>query len=117
MNAKERAPLGFGAELEELDAGSWENQGERKRPRPDPANVREAAAKAGFSSREPRSVDEAARPAPKPRRRRTGRNAQFNIKAKPETIQAFCEIADAKGWGLGETFEIATALLLKQHGK
>jgi hypothetical protein len=40
---------------------------------------------------------------------------QFNIKAKAETIEAFCAIADAKGWGLGETFEIATALLAKDH--
>lgn len=50
--------------------------------------------------------------APRPlRRRRTGRNAQFNIKAKPETIDAFCAIADARGWGLGETLEKAVALM------
>lgn len=50
------------------------------------------------------------------RRRRTGRNAQFNIKARPETIAAFCAVADARGWGLGETLEHAVALLEQAHG-
>lgn len=31
-------------------------------------------------------------------RRKTGRNVQFNIKVKMETIEAFYEIADANGW-------------------
>ncbi|MEM9234900.1 MAG: stability/partitioning determinant, partial [Pseudomonadota bacterium] len=59
-------------------------------------------------------------PAPKPRqqrRRRTGRNAQFNIKAKPETIEAFCAIADAQGWGIGETLEKAVELLEREYSK
>ena len=51
------------------------------------------------------------------RRRRTGRNAQFNLKAKPETIDAYCAIADAHGWGLGETLEYAVALLEERYGK
>jgi hypothetical protein len=50
------------------------------------------------------------------RRRRTGRNAQFNLKARPETIAAFCAVADARGWGLGETLEQAVALLQREHG-
>lgn len=58
---------------------------------------------------------QAAKPAAQQRRRRTGRNAQFNIKARPETIEAFCAVADAQGWGLGETLEHAVALLQKQH--
>jgi hypothetical protein len=32
------------------------------------------------------------------RRRRTGRNVQFNIKATPETIARFTAIADKQGW-------------------
>lgn len=43
-----------------------------------------------------------------------GRNAQFNIKAKPETIEAFYKVADANGWGLGEMLGHAVALLEKE---
>jgi hypothetical protein len=49
------------------------------------------------------------------RRRRTGRNAQFNLKARPETIEAFCAVADLNGWGLGETLEKAVALLQREY--
>jgi len=35
------------------------------------------------------------------RGRRTGRNAQFNLKARPETIVAFCAVADRNGWESG----------------
>lgn len=51
---------------------------------------------------------------PPVRRRRTGRNVQFNIKARPETIAAFTAIADANGWGFGETLEHAVAMLEQQ---
>lgn len=53
------------------------------------------------------------------RRRRTGRNAQLNLKLRPDTIDRFCAVADAHGWGLGETFERALALLEeaeRRHG-
>ena len=46
-----------------------------------------------------------------PRRYRTGRNIQLNIKARAEAIDAFYEIADRQGWVLGETFERAVAAL------
>ena len=49
------------------------------------------------------------------RRRRTGRNAQFNLKARPETIAAFCAVADQQGWGLGETLEYAVTLLEREY--
>jgi hypothetical protein len=39
------------------------------------------------------------------RRRRTGRTAQFSIKAKAETIARFVQIADEHGWVFGETLE------------
>lgn len=51
------------------------------------------------------------------RRHRTGRNAQLNLKAKPETIAEFTAIADAQGWVLGEAFEKAVELLRSKHGK
>lgn len=102
--SKPRADLGFGDALGDLSSFTPKA---KTAPKVDTA---EAAAAAGFQSREPR----AAAPKP-PRRRRTGRNAQFNIKARPETIEAFYKVADANGWGLGETLEHAVALLEKEH--
>ena len=97
-----------------------------------------AAEAAGFKSREARPEGDTATPdlsspdaapagqgadtAPKlseasqQRRRRTGRNAQFNLKARPETIDAYCALADRMGWGLGETLERAVVLLEKEYG-
>lgn len=50
------------------------------------------------------------------RRYRTGRNVQLNIKVKSETLAAFYDIADKKGWVLGETLERALQALQKQFG-
>jgi len=46
-----------------------------------------------------------------------GRNAQFNLKARPDTIQRFCDVADAQDWGLGETLEHAVALLEREYAQ
>lgn len=114
MSTKERAPLGFGAELDDFDPAAWTNPKKKiANDKPKPAAAREAAEASGFRSREP--VKAAPEPvAPKQRRRRTGRNVQFNIKTRAETIEAFCAIADAKGWGIGEAFEHATELLARE---
>lgn len=136
--ATARPDLGFGAELDAFDPADWQPRRPARQPA---AGQKAAAAaeKAGFRSREPApsakpsrtkaetgAAATSAKPArktpraetapPPPqarpqRRRRTGRNAQFNIKARPETIEAFCAIADAHGWGLGETLERAVALM------
>lgn len=80
--------------------------------RPAKEQVAEAAEKAAFRSREPKPTPVAVATPPKiDRRRRTGRTAQLNLKAKPETIEQFYAIADAHGWGLGEAFEHAVARL------
>ncbi len=104
----ERANLGFGEELDRFDPNDWsprdKNVGHNL---PKPQDTRDIAQATGFQSREPVN----AKSVSKQRRRRTGRNAQFNIKAKPETIEAFCAIADQNEWGLGETLEYAVALL------
>jgi len=109
---KERASLGFGDELDSFNPADWAPK-QKKKPtdRPRPEVSRKAAQAAGFQSREPAKP----KPASTQRRRRTGRNAQFNIKAKPETIEAFCAVADGQGWGLGETLEYAVALLEEQY--
>ncbi|MCB5411966.1 hypothetical protein [Pseudogemmobacter faecipullorum] len=91
-----RAKIGFGNDLGDLSSFT-------PAPRPKPAAPPvEAAAAAGFISREP------AAPAPvkQQRRHRTGRSAQINIKAKPETIEAFTAWADAQGLSIAEAFEV-----------
>ena len=92
-------------------------------PKPAPASpahpeqVRAVSEKAQFKSREPRP---AAAPASvikrEPRRYRTGRNMQLNIKARTEAIDAFYSIANKQGWVLGETFERAIDALRRELG-
>ena len=75
--------------------------------------MKKAAEAAGFKSREPAKPD-----TPKQqRRRRTGRNIQFNTKTKQEAIDAFTAVADANDWGFGGAFERATELLQRDHGE
>ena len=107
---RQRADLGFADELESFDPSGWTPAApvNDRRQRPE---AQQAATAAGFKSREPRQPE----PQEPPRRRRTGRNMQFNIKARPDTIEAFCQIADANGWGFGETLEHAVALLQREY--
>ena len=105
---KQRADLGFTSELEDFDPQAWNPPKSRTaNDRLQSEQFKDIAKASGFQSREPGERSGASRL----RRRRTGRNAQFNIKARPETIEAFCRIADANGWGLGETLEYAVTLL------
>lgn len=108
--SQQRINLGFGDDLSDFDPSEWQPE---PKPKPKRQETRKSAEAAGFKSREP----EATKPvkAAQQRGRRTGRNAQFNIKAKPETIEAFCAVADGQGWGLGETLEYAVELLEKQY--
>jgi hypothetical protein len=111
--ANARTDLGFGGELEAFDPKAWTPSRPRSNAeKPEKGATRQMAEAAGFKSREaqlPQISDQKI-----DRRRRTGRNAQFNLKAKPETIHAFCQIADQKGWGLGEAFEQAVLLLQRE---
>lgn len=112
-----RADLGFADALEDFNVSDWMPRTPAVTEKPAKVATEKAAAAAGFRSREPQpeAVKVPVRTEP-PRRRRTGRNAQFNLKARPETIEEFCAIADAQGWGLGETLERAVALLQQEHG-
>ncbi|MDZ7823556.1 MAG: stability/partitioning determinant [Ahrensia sp.] len=117
----ERADLGFADALDDFNPAEFKPKPKLFKQAND-ALQREEAAKAaeslGFKSREVKPM-----PTPAPsqagqgeqRRRRTGRNAQFNLKAKPETIEAYCAIADRMGWGLGETLERAVELLEREY--
>ncbi|MEA1835186.1 stability/partitioning determinant [Methylobacterium durans] len=111
---KDRPSLGFGDELDDFDPAAW-TKPESPGPKLAPEETRQAAEAAGFRSREPGRAEASAALAPQQRRRRTGRNVQFNIKTRAETIKAFTRIADANGWGLGETFERATELLAREN--
>jgi hypothetical protein len=118
MTMKERADLGFADALDDFDPADWAPKPApaAAAPRPETAGTRKAAAAAGFRSREPQPEPAPERAGEAPvRRRRTGRNAQLNLKARPETIAAFCAVADLQGWGLGETLEHAVALLEREY--
>lgn len=117
MTGTGRADLGFGDALSDFDLGEWQPKATKTRPnKPKAEETAKIAAVSGFKSREPKMVEVPKTTEPAPRRRRTGRNAQFNLKAKPETIDAYCAIADRHGWGLGETLERAVELLAREYG-
>jgi hypothetical protein len=127
MMTRQRANLGFDTgsnDTEEtgFDLSDWE-VGTPAPPRPAQGAAQKSAEATGFRSREV-TAPVAVVPAPQPvgqgapvRRRRTGRSAQFNLKARPETIQRFCDVADAQNWGLGETLEYAVALLEREYAQ
>lgn len=114
MAGKERASLGFGDELDDIDPSAWVKPKPRD-DKPAPEMTRQAAEATGFRSREPTKMEQAPVTPRQQRRRRTGRTAQLNLKLKPETIEAFTRVADTNGWGLGEAFERAV-VLLEQNG-
>jgi len=121
MADRDRADLGFSDALDNFDPAAWTPAPPRAAPQPSERQETRLRAEAlGFRSRE--ATEQAGQgglpaPAEQPvRRRRTGRNQQFNLKARPETITAYCAVADAKGWGLGETLEYAVALLEERYG-
>ena len=115
MSAKERVDLGFENALDEFDPAEWAPKpSSSPTPKIEKSGTRRAAAAAGFRSREPQPEPDRAGKTPV-RRRRTGRNTQLNLKARPETIAAFCAVADLKGWGLGETLEYAVELLEREY--
>jgi hypothetical protein len=71
-----------------------------KKPAAEKTAIRQASEAHDFPSRAP---DLHAKPSL--RRRRTGRNVQFNIKATAETIARFTALADRRGVAFGELLE------------
>jgi hypothetical protein len=80
---------------------------EKPKATPPAEKVRQVSEGANFRSREP----EQKRHKREPRRYRTGRDTQLNIKADAEVIEDFYRIADTQEWVLGETLERALAAL------
>ena len=106
---------------DEIDVTAFSPKPGPDRSAPAPAAVRAVAEAANFRSREgapaaaaPTTSEAAKRP---PRRHRTGRNVQFNIKVSQEAVDAFYAISDRQGWVLGETLEHALAALEKTLGQ
>lgn len=113
---RDRADLGFGDSSDDIDLSEFKPR-QASAARPPSGETSRAAEAAGFRSREPKGTETPTGGQPKLRRRRTGRNAQFNLKARPETIAAYCALADRMGWGLGETLEKAVELLEERYPK
>ena len=111
MMSGKRASI-FEAESE-LDVSGFAPK-EAVTPKVRPEQVRAVSEAANFQSREPPREIPAGSTKREPRRYRTGRNIQLNIKAPAEVIEAFYGIADRKGWILGETFERAVAALERE---
>ena len=90
------------------------------RPRTEPKapnaeQVRAVSEAAQFRSREAPPPVPAIATKPAPRRYRTGRNVQLNIKVSQSAVDEFYAITDAhKGWVLGYTFERAIAALKRE---
>jgi hypothetical protein len=79
-----------------------------KKPKLEADAIRQVSEANNFPSRAAAKPKAAREPAAfTQRRRRTGRNVQFNIKATPETIARFTALADKNGWVFGEALEHA----------
>lgn len=110
----------FDSTDDQLDLSSFRPMPVADKNAPSAAEVRAVAQTAKYRSREAAAAETLAPKDEKPwkrspRQHRTGRNVQFNVKAKAETVQAIYEITDAHpGWVLGYTLERAVAALKRE---
>ena len=82
---------------------------------PAPAEaVRAIAEETNFVSREPAKSRKSIPSRKEPRRHRTGRNVQVNIKALQETVDRFNAIVDGQKWVTGYVLERAVAALVRE---
>ena len=82
-----------------------------------PEEVKALAAGTAFRSRDPHAAAPATLGSPErrePRRYRTGRNVQLNLKVRQEAADAFYLLADQTGLVLGEVFEQAVEALARE---
>ncbi len=117
-------------ESPDLDLSAFAPKTKTDTKAPSAAAIKAVAETANFRSRDARAVPVApaakATPAavvtapastsPKrePRRYRTGRNVQFNVKVLQETVDAIYDISEAQDWVLGYTLERAVAALKRE---
>ncbi|MGP0590997.1 stability/partitioning determinant [Nitrospira sp. T9] len=103
--SKQRAEIGFDANLETLDPKEWETpkwKGSPIHPDIPKEEIRKVAEQSGFTSREGRRIH------------RTGRSEQLNLKVRHRDKEAFYALCDQKGWVLGETFQYALEALQRE---
>jgi hypothetical protein len=86
-------------------------------PRPDPEQVRALSEAANFRSREAVPPPAPSVPKRQPWRYRTGRNVQFNARAKQQTVDDFHAIAEQLDRPIGEVLERALAALKRELAK
>jgi hypothetical protein len=99
--------------VDDFDVKGFAPKAHTPAPSPQTDVVRAAAEASSFRSRDPAP----ARVAPakrEPRRHRTGRNVQLNVKVRAETLDTFHQIADDRGWILAETLEKALGALQRE---
>jgi hypothetical protein len=101
-------------ETGDIDISGFAPKSARDAEAPAAQAVRAVAEAANFRSREAPPLTPAQAQKREPRRYRTGRNVQFNVKASQETVQAFYEVCDQQGWVLGHTLERAIAALRRE---
>lgn len=83
--SKERATLGFGAELDKADPTQWEmSPPASHKPRPEPEVTALVAREAGFRSREPRPAALPQSQRPGRGRPMTGRNVPLSLKVSED---------------------------------
>ncbi|MFV3131453.1 hypothetical protein [Niveispirillum sp. KHB5.9] len=113
--SKTRASI-FGDEADPLDLSGFMPKSPQDIQAPPADAIRAVSEAARFPSREAKPVPVPPPPPPRreQRRHRTGRNVQFNIRARQETIDTFLAIADREGWVLGEVLEHAVAALERE---
>jgi hypothetical protein len=102
-------------EVTKLDVGSFTPKKAADLNAPPAEKVREVSLAAQFRSREPGVTKSETKAKRAPRLHRTGRNVQFNVKVKQETVDAIYAITEAHpGWVLGYTLERAIAALKRE---
>lgn len=101
----------------ELDLSGFAPKRAPDKKAPGAEEVRAVTEAADFRSRESRPAKPAAPQKREPRRYRTGRNVQFNLKASQETVDAFYSVCEGQGWVLGYTLERAIAALKRELKK
>jgi hypothetical protein len=114
---KPRASIFEEGQGPQLDMGGFAPKTAIDTKAPPAEEVRAVAHAAQFRSREPAPAKPEAKAKRAPRRYRTGRNVQFNVKASMETVDAFYSITDQQNWVLGETLERAVEALQRELEK
>jgi hypothetical protein len=111
----ERAGL-FDGETDFDVSGFAPRKGEGPQEKALPEKIRKVSEASSFRSREPVAPKPPQAAKREPRRHRTGRNVQLNLKVRSETLDSFRALADEGGWVLGETLERAVAALRRELG-